>query len=45
MEKAGVKEAGLIDLGGAAYFEAKDKGPEDIIVDIGHWIGTEPIEK
>jgi hypothetical protein len=45
MKKAGVKEAGRIDLGGAVYFEAKYNFSEYIIVDIGHWIGTEPIEK
>jgi catechol 2,3-dioxygenase-like lactoylglutathione lyase family enzyme len=26
------------------HFEVKFKGPEDIIVDLGHWVGTAPVE-
>ncbi len=45
LEAAGAQKIATIDLGGSAYFEAKFQGPEDIVVDIGHWVGTEPIEK
>lgn len=45
LEATGAKKVGNIDLGGPAYFEAKFQGPEDIVVDIGHWVGTEPVVK
>ncbi len=45
LEGAGAKKIATIELGSAAHFEAKYQGPEDIVVDIGHWIGTEPIKK
>ena len=44
MEAAGAKKAGAINLGTASY-EDKFVGPEGIIIDVGHWQGTEPIEK
>ncbi len=45
LEGAGAKKIGIIELGSAAHFETKFQGPENIVVDIGHWIGTEPIKK
>ena len=45
LESAGANKITTIELGSAAYFEAKFQGPEKIVVDIGHWIGTEPIKK
>jgi catechol 2,3-dioxygenase-like lactoylglutathione lyase family enzyme len=41
---AGGKEQRTLDLGNANY-EVKFEGPEGIIVDIGEWAGTEPVEK
>ncbi len=45
LEAAGAQKIATIDLGGSAYFEAKFQGPEDIVVDIGHWVATGPIDK
>lgn len=45
IEDAGARKIATIQLGSAAHYEAKFQGPEGIVVDIGHWIGTEPIEK
>lgn len=45
LEDAGARKIATIQLGSAAHYEAKFQGPEGIVVDIGHWIGTEPIEK
>jgi catechol 2,3-dioxygenase-like lactoylglutathione lyase family enzyme len=45
LEAAGAQKINRIELGSTAYFEAKFQGPEDIVVDIGHWIGTGPIDK
>ena len=44
LEAAGAKKAGAINLG-TAYYEDKFVGPEDIIVDVGHWQGAAPIDK
>jgi len=44
LEAAGATKAGAVNLG-TAYYEDKFVGPEDIIVDVGHWQGTAPIEK
>jgi len=44
MEAAGAKKAGTLNLG-TAYYEDKFVGPEDIIVDVGHWQGAAPIDK
>ena len=43
LEAAGAQKIATIELGSAAHYEAKFKGPEGIVVDIGHWIGTEPV--
>lgn len=45
LEDAGARKIATIQLGSAAHYEAKFQGPEGIVVDIGHWIGTAPIEK
>ena len=44
MEAAGARKAGAINLG-TAYYEDKFVGPEDIIIDIGHWQGAAPVDK
>jgi len=41
---AGGTESNQINLGNA-YYELKFVGPEGIIVDVGHWVGTAPISK
>ncbi len=43
LESNGAKKIATIELGSAAHYEVKYKGPEGIVVDIGHWIGTAPI--
>ena len=45
LESAGAKKIATIELGSAAHYEAKYKGPEGIVVDIGKWVGTEPVHK
>jgi len=44
LEAQGAKKIGAITLGSSAHYEVKYQGPEGIVVDVGHWIGTEPIE-
>jgi catechol 2,3-dioxygenase-like lactoylglutathione lyase family enzyme len=44
MEAAGATKAGAVNLG-TAYYEDKFKGPEGIIVDVGHWQGAAPVDK
>ena len=44
MEAAGATKAGAVNLG-TAYYEDKFKGPEGIIIDVGHCQGAAPIEK
>jgi len=43
LETAGAKKIATIELGSPAHYEAKYKGPEGIVVDIGKWIGTAPL--
>jgi len=43
LETAGAKKIATIELGSPAHYEAKFKGPEGIVVDIGKWVGTEPV--
>jgi catechol 2,3-dioxygenase-like lactoylglutathione lyase family enzyme len=43
LEAAGAKKAGTLNLG-TAYYEDKFVGPEDIIIDVGHWQGAAPVE-
>ena len=43
LEDAGARKIATIELGSPAHYEAKFQGPEGIVVDIGHWIGTEPV--
>lgn len=45
MEAAGAQQIGRIGDVAGAYYELKFKGPEGIVVDIGHWIGAAPIEE
>ena len=42
LEAAGATKAGAINLG-TAYYEDKFKGPEGIIIDVGHWQGAAPV--
>jgi len=44
LEAAGATKAGAVNLG-TAYYEDKYKGPEGIIVDVGHWQGAAPLDK
>jgi hypothetical protein len=44
LEAAGAKKAGTLNLG-TAYYEDKFVGPEDIIIDVGHWQGAAPVDK
>ncbi|MBM4296827.1 MAG: VOC family protein [Deltaproteobacteria bacterium] len=44
MEACGAVKAGAVNLG-TAYFEDKFKGPEGIIVDVGHWQGAAPVKE
>ncbi len=44
MEAAGATKAGAVNLG-TAYYEDKFKGPEGIIIDVGHWQGAAPVDK
>jgi catechol 2,3-dioxygenase-like lactoylglutathione lyase family enzyme len=44
MEAAGAEKAGAVNLG-TAYYEDKFRGPEGIIIDVGHWQGAAPIDK
>ena len=41
---AGGTEANAINLGGA-FYEKKYVGPEGIVVDVGHWVATAPIDE
>lgn len=40
--EAGGQEMNTINLG-EAHYEVKFEGPEGIVVDLGHWAGTEPV--
>jgi catechol 2,3-dioxygenase-like lactoylglutathione lyase family enzyme len=44
VEAAGGRESNAINLGGA-FYEKKVIGPEGIVVDIGHWVATAPIDE
>lgn len=45
LEAAGAKKVGTIPLGSAVHYEMKFVGPEGIVIDVGHWVGTAPIEQ
>ena len=45
LEANGAKKIATLELGGSAHYEVKFKGPEGIVVDLGHWLGTAPIEE
>jgi len=44
LESTGAKKIATIELGSPAHYEAKYKGPEGIVVDIGKRVGTEPVK-
>lgn len=44
MEACGALKAGAVNLG-TAYYEDKYKGPEGIIIDVGHWQGAAPVKE
>ena len=44
VEAAGGREARTVRTD-SAHYEIKFEGPEGIIVDIGHWAGTAPIDE
>ncbi len=44
LEAAGARKIGTIELGSAAHYEVKYQGPEGIVIDLGHWVGTAPID-
>jgi catechol 2,3-dioxygenase-like lactoylglutathione lyase family enzyme len=44
VEAAGGHESNAVNLGGA-FYEKKFVGPEGIIVDVGHWVATAPIDE
>ena len=41
---AGAREMNTVNLGSEVHFEVKFQGPEGIVVDVGHWAGTSPLE-
>jgi len=41
---AGGKELNTVNLG-SAHYEVKFEGPEGIVVDLGHWVGTAPVSE
>ncbi len=45
MEACGATKIGTLELGSSAHYEVKFKGPEGIVVDLGHWVGAAPIEQ
>ena len=44
VEAAGGRESNAVNLGGA-FYEKKYVGPEGIVVDVGHWVATAPIDE
>ena len=44
LEAAGAEKAGAVNLG-TAYYEDKFVGPEEIVIDVGHWQGAAPLDK
>ena len=45
LEAEGADKIGAIQLGSAAHYEVKYKGPEGIVIDLGHWAGAAPIDE
>jgi catechol 2,3-dioxygenase-like lactoylglutathione lyase family enzyme len=41
---AGGVERNTVNLGSHVHFEVKYEGPEGIVVDLGHWAGTEAVQ-
>ena len=44
IEAAGGRERNTVNLG-TAHYEVKFEGPEGIVVDVGHWPATAPIDQ
>ena len=44
IEAAGAREIRRVDLGNPVNYEVKYHCPQDIEVDLGHWVGTAPVE-
>ena len=44
IEAAGAREIRRVDLGHSVNYEVKYHCPQDIEVDLGHWVGTAPVE-
>ena len=45
MEAAGALQIGSIGDSASAHYEHKFKGPDGIVIDIGHWVGAAPVEE
>jgi catechol 2,3-dioxygenase-like lactoylglutathione lyase family enzyme len=45
LEAEGATKIRSIELGSTAHYEVKYKGPEGIVIDLGHWVGTSPIDE
>ena len=45
LEAAGADKIGRVELGSQVHYEVKYQGPEGIVVDVGHWLGTAPIDE
>jgi hypothetical protein len=45
IEAAGAQEIRRVDLGNPVNYEVKYRCPGDIEVDLGHWVGTEPVDE
>ncbi|HET7392276.1 MAG TPA: VOC family protein, partial [Candidatus Binatia bacterium] len=45
LEAAGAHKIGRVELGSQVHYEVKYQGPEGIVVDVGHWLGTAPIDE
>jgi catechol 2,3-dioxygenase-like lactoylglutathione lyase family enzyme len=44
IKAAGGREANTVRMD-SAHYEVKFQGPEGIVVDLGHWLGTAPISE
>ena len=44
VEAAGGRVLNTVQLGSEVHYEVKYEGPEGIVVDVGHWAGTAPID-
>lgn len=44
LEANGARKIATLTLGSSAHYEVKFKGPEGIVIDLGRWVGTAPID-